>query len=54
LIAHSEYAIYDDSYVYVFGPEGEGIIEEGWKRKLSSDPVSAYNKVFKGQLNSQT
>jgi ABC-type multidrug transport system fused ATPase/permease subunit len=49
MIAHSEYAIYDDSYVYVFGPDGEGIIEEGWKWELASDPASAYNKVFKGQ-----
>ncbi|WP_083964143.1 ATP-binding cassette domain-containing protein [Shimazuella kribbensis] len=54
MIAHSEYGISDDSYVYVFGPDGQGVIQEGWKRELASDPSSAYNKVFKGQLNSQT
>jgi ABC-type multidrug transport system fused ATPase/permease subunit len=54
MIAHSDYAIFDDSYVYVFGPDGQGIIEEGWKLELASNPSSSYNKVFKAKFNPQS
>ncbi|WP_217653580.1 hypothetical protein, partial [Seinonella peptonophila] len=46
-IAHSEYAIHKDSYVIVLGPNGMGIVEQGWKAELASNPNSAYNQHFK-------
>jgi ABC-type multidrug transport system fused ATPase/permease subunit len=48
-VPHAEYAIDDDTYVIVFGADGEGIIEQGWKQELAKDTASAYNQVCNPQ-----